>query len=204
MPPMPDGVEEGIIRGLYRFIASDTKVKKGRKAHLLGSGAIMTEVLEARELLEEAGVSTDVWSVTSYNELARDALSVERANRLQSSDAVEVSYVEDVLQAESGVFVAASDFMKALPLSIAKWVPGRYAVLGTDGFGLSESRPDLRNHFEVSSRHIAYAALAALADDGNVSPTELAQVAEELSIDRAKPSPATNGPGQKNTGDRSD
>jgi pyruvate dehydrogenase E1 component len=108
-----------------------------------------------------------------------------------------VSYVEDLLKDESGVFVAASDFMKALPLSIAKWVPGRYSVLGTDGFGLSESRPDLRDHFEVSADHIAYAAMAALADDGKVTAKELGKTAKKLGIDPGKLNPAIEGPAQK-------
>ena len=197
MPAIPDDVEDGIIRGLYRFRKSASKPKKGRKAHLLGSGAIMTQVLAARELLEELGVSVDVWSATSYNELAREALSVARANRLRKTDTPAVSYVEDLLKDESGVFVAASDFMKALPLSIAKWVPGRYSVLGTDGFGLSESRPDLRDHFEVSADHIAYAAMAALADDGKVTAKELGKAAKKLGIDPGKLNPAIEGPAQK-------
>jgi len=199
MPAIPDGVEDGIIRGLYRFQKSNSKPEKGRKAHLLGSGAIMTQVLAARELLESLGVSADVWSATSYNELAREALSVARTNRLRKTGEPTISYVEDVLKDESGVFIAASDFMKALPLSIAKWVPGQYAVLGTDGFGLSESRPDLRDHFEVSAKHIAYAAMAALADDGTVSAKELGIAAAQLGIDPEKLNPAIEGPAQIKT-----
>ena len=199
MPAIPDGVEDGIIRGLYRFQKSNSKPEKGRKAHLLGSGAIMTQVLAARELLESLGVSADVWSATSYNELAREALSVARTNRLRKTGEPTISYVEDVLKDESGVFIAASDFMKALPLSIAKWVPGQYAVLGTDGFGLSESRPDLRDHFEVSAKHIAYAAMAALADDGTVSAKELGIASAQLGIDPEKLNPAIEGPAQIKT-----
>ncbi|SVB83151.1 uncharacterized protein METZ01_LOCUS236005, partial [marine metagenome] len=199
MPAIPNGAEDGIIRGLYRFQKSNSKPKKGRKAHLLGSGAIMTQVLDARELLENLGVSADVWSATSYNELAREALSVARANRLRKTSEPTTSYLENVLKDESGVFIAASDFMKALPLSIAKWIPGHYAVLGTDGFGLSESRPDLRDHFEVSAEHIAYAAMAALADEGLVSAKELSKAGSQLSIDPGKLNPAIEGPAQIKT-----
>jgi len=200
MPAIPNGAEDGIIRGLYRFQKSNSKPKKGRKAHLLGSGAIMTQVLDARELLENLGVSADVWSATSYNELAREALSVARANRLRKTGEPTTSYLENVLKDESGVFIAASDFMKALPLSIAKWVPGHYAVLGTDGFGLSESRPDLRDHFEVSAEHIAYTAMAALADERLVSAKELSKAGSQLSIDPGKLNPAIEGPAQIKTG----
>ena len=171
---------------------------------MLGSGAIMTQVLDAHELLENLGVSTDVWSATSYNELAREALSVARANRLRKTGEPTISYLENVLKDESGVFIAASDFMKALPLRIAKWVPGHYAVLGTDGFGLSESRPDLRDHFEVSAEHIAYAAMAALADDGMISAKELSKAAAQLGIDPGKLNPAIEGPAQIKTDARPD
>ncbi len=147
-------------------------------------------------LLEGIGVSTDIWSVTSYNELTRDALATERSNRLQNK--ADKCYVEDLLAGEEGIFVAASDYMKVQPLGISQWIPGRYAVLGTDGYGLSESRPDLRDHFEVSAEHIAYAALAALKDEGLVTKKDLDAAAGQLKIDRDKLDPATSGPAQTN------
>ncbi|MEJ2138243.1 MAG: pyruvate dehydrogenase (acetyl-transferring), homodimeric type [Gammaproteobacteria bacterium] len=193
MPEMPAGVEEGIIRGMYRYKESDTIGE--RKAHLMGSGSIMTQVLRASELLEEIGISTDIWSVTSYNELARDGLQVQRRNRLRQGKA-ESCYVEELLANETGVFVAASDYMKAQPMSIAPWVPGKFTALGTDGYGLSESRPDLRDHFEVSAEHIAYAAVAALVDEGKCVEQDLDALTQKLNINRNKLDSAKAGPAQ--------
>jgi pyruvate dehydrogenase E1 component len=197
MPPMPDGVEDGVVRGMYRYSASTLKPARGRRAQLFGSGAIMTEVLRARDLLEERSIATDIWSVTSYNELNREALRCERENMLAGpGKPVREPYVRRLLDGETGVFVAASDYMKALPLSIARWIPGPYVVLGTDGYGLSESRPDLRDWFEVSAEYIAYAALAALAEHGAVTAEEVAQAVSDWGIDRTKPDPALSGPAQ--------
>ncbi len=198
MPPMGDAPAEGIIRGMYRFSPGQAPAKPGRKAHLFGSGAVMTEVLRAQALLQEFGVSADVWSVTSYNELCREALRVERTGLLAGhpagAAAPALPWVQQLLAKETGVFVAASDYMKALPLSISRWVPGPYVVLGTDGYGLSESRPDLRNWFEVSAEYVAWAALAALGDKGVVSPGEMAAAAQSLGISSGKPDPAYAGP----------
>jgi pyruvate dehydrogenase E1 component len=194
MPAMPDGVSDGITKGMYCFERSEMEPVAGRKAHLFGSGAIMNQVIGARKLLEERGVSADIWSVTSYNELSREGLSVERRNTFAGKDKKTTPYVRELLQNEQGVFVAASDYMKALPLSIARWVPGPFVVLGTDGYGLSESRPDLRAHFEVSEEYIAFAALASLAEHGQISQDELDAAATSLNIDRSKPDPALTGP----------
>ena len=194
MPAMPDGVADGIVRGMYCYSRSDAKPKGGRKAHLFGSAAIMTQVLKARELLEQFAVATDVWSVTSYNELSRDGLEAERRAMFAPDGKQRQPYVRELLEPEQGVFIAASDYMKALPLSIARWVPGPYIVLGTDGYGLSESRPDLRAYFEVSAEYIAYAALASLAETGLVARKELDAAAKQLGIDRNKPNSASSGP----------
>lgn len=153
----------------------------------------MTEVLAAAKLLEECGVAADVWSVTSYNELAREALRAERADRL-AGEGSSIPYVRRLLADEDGVFVAASDWMKALPLSIARWVPGPYTVLGTDGYGLSESREDLRRHFEVSAAHIAYAAAASLAARRAMTGRELKTLAKRWDIDATKPDASLQGP----------
>jgi pyruvate dehydrogenase E1 component len=192
MPAMPAGAAEGIVRGMYRFRRSEMASDKRRRAHLFGSGAIMTEVLAAAQMLEDCGVATDVWSVTSYNELAREALRCERSSRL--SGKAEQPYVERLLAGEQGVFVAASDWMKALPQSIARWVPGPYTVLGTDGYGLSESREDLRRHFEVDAVSIAYAAAASLADHRGMTRRELKTLAKRWAIDPAKPDASLEGP----------
>ncbi len=190
MPPMPESASDGIVKGMYCYERSEVESGDGRKAHLFGSGAIMTEVLRAREILKQRGVAADVWSVTSYNELNREALRVERKSLLNHASDRPIPYVQQLLGKEKGVFVAASDYMKALPLSIARWIPGPYVVLGTDGYGLSESRSALRDHFEVSAEYIAYAALAALEEEGAVTSGELEKAAKELKIDREKPDPA--------------
>jgi pyruvate dehydrogenase E1 component len=194
MPAMPEGVEDGIIRGLYRYASSEMSARKGQRAHLFGSAAIMTEVLRAQQLLADVGVAADVWSVTSYNELSREALRVERNNLLRGED--EQPYVRRMLADETGVFVATSDYMKALPMSIARWVPGPYVVLGTDGYGLSESRPDLRDWFEVSAEYIAYAAMAALGESGLIKEKQLKACEQAWGIRPDKPDPAYAGPAQ--------
>ncbi|CAG0946070.1 pyruvate dehydrogenase E1 component [Gammaproteobacteria bacterium] len=191
MPPVPAAAADGIVRGMYCFRRSGLGVTRGRKAQLFGSGAIMTEVLEAAGLLEAAGIAADVWSVTSYNELSREALRVEREQRLGHEGK---PWVQGLLENEEGVFVAASDHMKALPLSIARWVPGPYTVLGTDGYGLSESREALRRHFEVNAAYIAHAAAAALAGRRAVTRRELKELASRWGIEPDKPDASLVGP----------
>jgi len=177
MPPMPEGVKDGIIKGMYKYKASSKKSSKN-SAQLFGSGTIINEVLKAQEILKkDYNVSADVWSVTSYKELRRDALDVERWNMLNPTKKQKVAYISQILKDEEGVFVAASDYVKALPDSIAKWIPGHLTSLGTDGFGRSESREVLRDFFEVDHRHIVYATLGALAKDGKVKNEAL--LAEE-------------------------
>jgi pyruvate dehydrogenase E1 component len=193
MPAVPAGAADAVVRGMYCFRRSELAAGGGRKAHLFGSGAIMTEVLDAAALLEAAGIAADVWSVTSYNELCREALRVERDQRLGVEGAT-TPYVQQLLEGEEGVFVAASDYMKALPLSIARWVPGPYTVLGTDGYGLSESREDLRRHFEVSAAYIAHAAAAALAGRRALTRQELGELAGRWGIDPSKPDASLTGP----------
>jgi pyruvate dehydrogenase E1 component len=184
-PAMPDGVEAGVLAGMYCFQRDDAAV-----VNLFGSGAIMTEVLAAAALLRERGLPSNVWSVTSYNELSRQGLAAERRALLAGDNASEQPLVSRLLAAEQGVFVAASDYLKALPLAIGRWVPGPYTVLGTDGFGLSEGRPELRDHFEVSAGWIAYAALATRARHGNGDFSGARALAAELNLDLAKADPA--------------
>jgi pyruvate dehydrogenase E1 component len=185
MPAMPKGVEEGITRGIYSFRKSESA--GAGTVNLFGSGAIMDEVLTAADTLEALGFGVNVWSVTSYNELARDALAAERTQLLGGEAAL--PYLTQVLAGVEGIFVAASDYMKALPLSVDRWVPGPYTVLGTDGFGLSESRADLRDHFEVSASWITYAALATLAGSKQGSATAAQDYAKTAGLDLAKPDP---------------
>src|SRR5262249_42477861 len=150
-------------------------LKKGPRAHLLGSGSILPHTLKAQEMLaEQYGVAADVWSVTSYKELRCDALEADRWNLLHPTEKPRSSYVQDVLAKEQGVFVAASDFMKSVPEMIGRWVPGGLYPLGTDGFGRSETRPALRRFFEVDAETIAIATLSRLAHAGAIKPAVVA------------------------------
>ena len=187
MPALPAGSEEGIVRGLYRFQPGAEALPA--KAHLFGSGAIMYQVLEAQGLLASYGVSADVWSVTSYTELRRGALACERWNRLHPAEPPRQPYVCEALEGEAGVFVAASDYMSLLPQGIAQWVPGGLVALGTDGYGLSESRASLRDHFEVDARHITVATLHQLLLRGEVDLQLVERGFAELGIDPGKPTP---------------
>ena len=187
MPAMPEGAKEGILKGMYRFSKSDKA--SDLKAHLFGSGAIMNQVLEAQKILEEKfNVSADVWSITSYNELRREALHVERENLLNGKH-TKTPYITQALQNEKGVFVAASDYMKTLPDSLRKWMPANFTVLGTDGFGRSESREALRDFFEVDAKHIVWATLVTLCNDKKLSADALAKAQAELKINPDKLNP---------------
>ena len=185
MPPMPDGAEEGIVRGMYALHrTADADV------NLLGSGAIMDETLAAAERLRAFGHRVNVWSVTSYTELARQGMAAERAQLVSAGDSDERPYVETLLEGEEGIFVAASDYMKALPLSITRWLPNACTVLGTDGYGLSESREDLRDYFEVSRDWIAFAALSTLARANRANVQDALSFAKEAGLDLEKTVPA--------------
>ncbi len=190
-PAMPAGAREGILKGLYRFRpAPDAKAKL--RAQLFGSGAILNEVVGAQQILQEKfGVSADVWSVTSYGELYRDGFAADRWNRLHPTGKPRVPYVTQAVAGAPGVFVAASDYLKALPYMIDRWLPHRFAALGTDGFGRSDGRAALRDFFEVDARHIALTTLAELMRDGQIEPKVVARAIKELDIDPEKPNPAT-------------
>ncbi|MGB9482269.1 MAG: pyruvate dehydrogenase (acetyl-transferring), homodimeric type, partial [Candidatus Acidiferrum sp.] len=191
MPAMPKGVEQGILKGMYKVRAAMNKKSKLR-AQILGSGAILNEALHAADLLEKNyGVTADVWSVTSYKCLYTDAIETERWNRLHPDETPRVPYVTQCLQDEQGVFVAASDYLKVLPASISKWVPRRLAALGTDGFGRSEGRESLRDFFEVDSRFITIAVLHELAQDGLVGEATVQNAIRDLAINPNKPNPLT-------------
>jgi pyruvate dehydrogenase E1 component len=187
-PAMPDGVREGIVRGMYRFSQSEMKDAKAR-AQLLGSGAILPEVIKAQKLLEKYGVAADVWSVTSYKELYKDAISAERWNMLHPSEKPRVPYVTEQLAGTEGVLVAASDYIKSLPLSVARWMPRPLHALGTDGFGRSDARPALRNFFEVDSMFVTLAALSELAREKKIKADVVQQAIKDLGIDVDKKDP---------------
>ncbi len=188
-PPMPAGVEDGILKGMYLLqVGGQGKVR----AQLMGSGTILREVLGAAELLsKDFGVPTDVWSVTSFNELRRDALEVERWNQLHPEAQPRKCYIEEKLADRPGPYIAATDYMKIVPDQIERWVPGRFVSLGTDGFGRSDARAALRQHFEVDKRYIAVTALKALADDGALDQKTVAQAIETYGIDPDRPDPVT-------------
>ena len=189
MPAMPGDVREGILRGMYRFRESQNKKAKLR-AQLLGSGAILNEVLRAQEILEtKYGVAADVWSVTSYKELYNDGIETERWNRLHPGQKARVPYVTETLANAPGVLVAASDYLKTLPNMIAKWMPRRLASLGTDGFGRSEGRASLRDFFEVDSKFITLATLHELFSDGKIEWAVMDKAIKDLAINTEKPNP---------------
>lgn len=192
MPHMPQGAKEGILKGLYRFKSSEKKDAKLR-AQLFGSGPILNEVLKAQTVLEEKyGVAADVWSVTSYKELRRDCLECERWNMLHPGESPRIPYVSQVLNGISGPFIAASDFMKALPDSIARWIPGPLFSLGTDGFGRSEGRKQLRDFFEVDSRYVVLATLVELARQKKIQSSVIQDAIKDLGINPDKLNPHTD------------
>jgi pyruvate dehydrogenase E1 component len=193
MPPMPEGegIKEGILKGMYKFRASQKKDAK-LHAQLLGSGTILNEVLKAQGILEEKyGVAADVWSVTSYKELYKDGLDAERWNLLHPGEEPQVPYLTQCLKDEPGVFVANSDYVKALPESVSRWVPGTLHSLGTDGFGRSDGRKALRNFFEVDARYVVLATLTALAREKKIKIDVVKKAIKELEIDPSKPNPVT-------------
>jgi pyruvate dehydrogenase E1 component len=190
MPEMPKGVEEGIVRGIYKLQAAE-----GGKAkvQLFGSGPILNEALRAQSVLaEKYGVQADVWSVTSYNELRREALAVERWNRLHPTENAKQPYIVNTLEnaKAEGPIIAASDYIKAVPDQLAPWLGTRLISLGTDGFGRSDNREHLRRHFEINAESIAAAALSRLARDGKFDAKRAQSALQELGVDSERVDPA--------------
>ncbi|UTP73749.1 pyruvate dehydrogenase (acetyl-transferring), homodimeric type [Alteromonas sp. LMIT006] len=187
-PEMPKGCEEGIIKGIYKL---DTVGKSKLKVKLLGSGTILLKVREAATLLaEKFGIESEVYSVPSFNELGRDGLSVERHNMLHPTDKPQKAYITEVLEAgNSGPTIAATDYIKAYAEQVRAFVPGSYRVLGTDGFGRSDSRQNLRRHFEVDAEFVAIAALYELVKAGDYKAQDLAKAIVELGVDADKINP---------------
>ncbi len=186
-PAMPEGAEEGILRGMHRVRTTD-----GARVQLLGAGAILGEVLAGADLLrDDFGIASDVWSVTSFTELRREGISLDRTNMLHPDRERELCWVEQCLPPDAGPVVAATDYMKALPDGIRPWVGATYRALGTDGFGRSDWRRTLRSFFEVDRRHVAVAALSALVEDGEIDPGVVAEAIARYEIDPDAPDPAT-------------
>ena len=188
-PAMPAGVEEGIIKGMYLF----QKPAKGKaQVQLLGSGTILREVIAAADLLQDDfGITSNIWSVTSFNELRREGLSIQRWNMLHPEKKAKVSYVESLLKDADLPTVAATDYMKIYADQIREFIPGHYLVLGTDGFGRSDTRAQLRKFFEVNRYYVAVAALKALADEGKIPAKKVSEAIKKYNIDPEKPEPTT-------------
>jgi pyruvate dehydrogenase E1 component len=188
-PPMPEGVAEGILRGMYRYQSADNGAAQ---VQLFGSGPIVNEALRAQRILaDNYQVHADVWSVTSYNELRRDALEVERWNRLHPAEPERKPHLLEVLEGVEGPIIASSDYMKVVVDQIAPWLPGRLVTLGCDGFGRSENREHLRKHFENGAEAMAAAALARLARDGKFDKQRAQAAIRELGLDPESPDPVT-------------
>jgi pyruvate dehydrogenase E1 component len=186
-PQMPQGVQAGILKGMYLLqVGGRGKVR----ATLMGSGTILRECIAAAELLEkEYGVPADVFSVTSFSELRREAIECERYNLLHPDKAPRTAYVKQCFKDREGPVIAATDYMRIVPDQIRQWVSGRYLTLGTDGYGRSDSRAALRRHFEVDRNSIAITALRALADEGKVDKVTVTKAMKDLGIDASKPDP---------------
>ena len=188
MPKMPKGVEEGILRGMYRIKKS--KRKDGHRLNLFGSGAILNEVIKAAAILEENyEIRADTWSITSYKELYDNSIEIERWNRLNPEKEARKTYIEECLDGEEGLCLAASDYVKAIPMTVCQWFPGTLNVLGTDGFGRSDNRKALRDYFEVDAKHIAYAALTGLYIEGKLDNKTVVKAKKDLKINSDKPDP---------------
>ena len=193
-PPMPEdqdeeSVKEGIIKGMYRF-KSSPHLKSGLRVDLFGSGAITNKVLEAAEMLASGyGIASDIWSVTSYKELYLSGLEAERWNVRHPGNKERLPWISEIMGKGSGVTVAVSDFVKALPESISKWVPGRMISLGTDGFGRSETRSGLRDFFEIDERHIVLAALSGLSREGKLPGKKVISAMQKMGMDPEKINP---------------
>ena len=193
MPPMPETAPEGIVRGIYRYsqTTSEGSDEARNRAVILFSGTAWNAAKEAQGLLHENhGVDVDLYSVTSYKALREDALAAERWNRLHPTEEPRTAYVTDVLKETEGPFIAVTDFMKMVPDQVARWIPGTFVPLGTDGYGRSDTREALRAHFEVDAQNVVVATLSALASEGKIDREEVAKAIASHGIDADKADPA--------------
>ena len=192
-PEMPKGTENGIVRGMYQLPSPKSKLKKAPKVQLLGSGTILLEVIAARALLEQDfGIAADVWSCTSFNELRRDGITVSRWNMLHPGENRKLSHVEKCLGNTDGPVIAATDYMRIFADQIRPYIPNKnYVVLGTDGFGRSDTREKLRDFFEVDRRYVVIAALSALVDEGAIPKATVAKAIKKYGVNPEKPEPTT-------------
>ena len=186
-PSMPEGAAEGIVKGMYKLKAA----AKPATVQLFGSGPILNEVVKAQAMLaEKYNVHADVWSVTSYVEIRREALAVERWNRLHPAEPAKKPYVQTLLEGAKGPIIAASDYMKSIPDGLSPWLGARLVTLGTDGFGRSDNREHLRRHFEVSAEAVAGATLSKLARDGSYDAKKATEAMKDLGLDAEAKDPA--------------
>ena len=192
-PELPKDAEEGIVRGMHQLPSPKTKLKKAPRVQLLGSGTILLEVIAAQALLEsDFGVIAQVWSCTSFNELRRDGISTSRWNMLHPDENPRSSYVEQCLSNTEGPIVAATDYMRIFADQIRPYIPNKnYVVLGTDGFGRSDTREKLRDFFEVDRRYIVVAALSAMAEEGTIPKKTIAEAITKYGVNPNKPEPTT-------------
>ncbi len=190
MPDMPEGVEDGIIKGIYKFASREVAKKPKARVQLFGTGPILRCAQRAQEILaEKFNIASDLWSVTSYTQLRRDAQTCERWNFLHPEETPKKSYIETVLEGIEGPFIAASDHVRALPEQLTRYIPGDYFVLGTDGMGRSETRQALRRHFEIDGESIALASLYRLAKAGTLKMADVAKAIKELDYNPEKANP---------------
>lgn len=192
MPAMPEGdhIHRGILKGMYRFHSTDSGNGQQHRPQLFGSGTILNEVLRAQQILKEKyDIGTDVWSVTSYSELCRDSMDADRWNMLHPAEQPRQSYLMEQLAGTHGPFISSSDNVRLVADQIRQWIPGKYTVLGCDGFGRSDTRPTLRRHFEVDAECTAYATLQALSEYDAFDTAKLPQALQDLGIDAEKVSP---------------
>jgi pyruvate dehydrogenase E1 component len=192
-PELPEDAAEGIVRGMYQLPNPKTKLKKAPKVQLLGSGTILLEVIAAQALLEsDFGVVAQVWSCTSFNELRRDGISTSRWNMLHPEESPKLSHVERCLANTEGPIVAATDYMRIFADQIRPYIPNKnYVVLGTDGFGRSDTREKLRDFFEVDRRYIVIAALSAMAEEGTIPKKTIVDAIKKYGVNPNKPEPTT-------------
>ena len=189
-PGMPDGAEEGIVKGMYLLM--DGGEAKGPRVQLLGSGTILREVIAGAELLNnDFGVTADIWSATSFNELRRDGLHAERWSLLHPTQPRRKSYIESCLEGHDGPVVASTDYIRAYADQVRAYIPRRYITLGTDGFGRSDYRVNLRRFFEVNRYYVAVAALKALAEEGQIKAEQVEAAIKKYGLDTERPDPWT-------------
>jgi pyruvate dehydrogenase E1 component len=187
-PGMPEGAEEGIIKGMYLLREGDQD--KGPRVQLLGSGTILREVIAAADMLKnDWGVNADIWSCTSFNELRRNGIEVDRWNMLHPTQPPRKSHIEQCLEGREGPVIASTDHMRAFADQVRAFLPKRFRVLGTDGFGRSDYRVKLREFFEVNRAYVTVAALKALADEGTVPATKVEEAINKYGINPEKPNP---------------